>query len=52
MLALLDQGAYCEVLSTQFNAIPRPAVVLVDEGAVTLVKRRETLEDILIREQE
>ena len=52
VLALFDQGAYCEVLSTQFNAIPRPAVVLVADGATSLIKRRETLEDILIREQE
>ena len=52
VLALFDQGAYCEVLSTQFNAIPRPAVVLVDGGAVSLIKRRETLEDVLAREQE
>ena len=49
-LALLHQGAYCDTLSTQFNAFPRPAVVLLDRGTVTSIKRRETLDDICARE--
>ena len=35
---------------TQFNAFPRPAVVLADRGRHTVVKRRETLQDVLERE--
>lgn len=50
LLALFNQGAYCEVLSTQFNAIPRPAVVLVDGADARLVRRRETLADVVARE--
>ncbi|MEV0595431.1 diaminopimelate decarboxylase family protein [Nonomuraea cavernae] len=50
LVALLNQGAYCEVLSTQFNGFPRPAVVHLDDGDVRLVRRRETLADIWARE--
>ena len=50
VLAVLNQGAYCEAQSTQFNAFPRPAVVLADRGRHTVVKRRETLQDVLERE--
>ena len=49
-IAVLNQGAYCEAQSTQFNAFPRPAAVLVDRGRHALVKRRETLSDICGRE--
>jgi diaminopimelate decarboxylase len=50
VLVLLNQGAYCETESTQFNAFPRPEVVLLDEGTATVVKRRETLEDLSARD--
>lgn len=46
VLAVLHQGAYCETQSTQFNAFPRPEVVLVDNGSHEIVRRRETLEDV------
>lgn len=46
LVALLHQGAYCETESTQFNGFPRPEVVLLDRGRATVVKRRETLEDV------
>jgi diaminopimelate decarboxylase len=49
VLALLNQGAYAETMSTQMNGFPRPAVVLVDNGRAYLVKRRETIEDISSR---
>ena len=50
VLAVLNQGAYCETQSTQFNGFPRPPVLLVDGEDVTVVKRRETLEDVHARE--
>ena len=50
VLALLHQGAYCETESTQFNAFPRPEVVLVDDGRATVVKRRETIADVHMRD--
>jgi diaminopimelate decarboxylase len=51
VLAVLDQGAYCETESTQFNAFPRPEVVLLHEGDVRVARRRETFEDIVARDQ-
>jgi diaminopimelate decarboxylase len=50
LVAILDQGAYCETQSTQFNGFPRPAVVLADHGRETVVKRRETLADVHARD--
>lgn len=50
VLVLMNQGAYAEVTSTQFNAFPRPAVVMVEGDRSRLVRRRETLEDIVSRE--
>lgn len=50
LLAVLHQGAYCETESTQFNGFPRPEVVLVDDGRVDVVKRRETFDDIRARD--
>lgn len=50
VLVLLNQGAYCETESTQFGAFPRPEVVLLHDGAATVVKRRETLGDIAMRD--
>ncbi|WP_308797805.1 diaminopimelate decarboxylase family protein [Agromyces silvae] len=52
LLALLNQGAYAETTSTQFNGFPRPAVVMVDGDQAWLVRRREELADILAREVE
>ncbi|WP_433377754.1 diaminopimelate decarboxylase family protein [Streptosporangium sp. CA-115845] len=50
LVALLNHGAYCEVLSTQFNGFPRPAVVYLDGGDVRPARRRETLADVWERE--
>jgi diaminopimelate decarboxylase len=50
VLAVLDQGAYCETESTQFNAFPRPEVVLLDAGETRVVRRRETFEDVVARD--
>ena len=50
VLALLNQGAYCETESTQFNAFPRPEVVMLDRGQAFVVKRRETIEDVHARD--
>ncbi|WP_079168459.1 diaminopimelate decarboxylase family protein [Streptomyces colonosanans] len=50
VLVVLNQGAYSEMTSTQFNGIPRPAVAMVDGEAHRLVRRRETLSDITQRE--
>jgi diaminopimelate decarboxylase len=45
-LAFLDAGAYAETASTQYNAVPRPATVLVRADRSWLIKRRETDRDL------
>ena len=37
-------------MSSNYNGVPRPAVVLVADGAARLIVRRETIEDLLARE--
>ncbi len=49
LLALPTAGAYCLPMASNYNLVPRPAVVLVDEETVQLMERRETYEDILSR---
>ena len=47
MLALLDAGAYGMVLASNYNTRPRPAEVLVDGKSVRVIRRRETMDDLL-----
>ncbi len=51
LLALLDAGAYGMALSSNYNTRPRAAEVLVDGGKTKLVRRRETLADLLRAEK-
>jgi len=50
LLALLDAGAYGMALSSNYNTRPRPAEVLVDGAEAKLVRRRETMRDLLAAE--
>ena len=47
LLAILDAGAYGMVLASNYNTRPRPAEVLVDGKSVKLIRRRETVGDLL-----
>ncbi len=49
-IALLDTGAYDEPSASNFNAMPRPATVLVCRNQAEIVKRRETYDDVFRRE--
>ncbi|MGH2495097.1 MAG: diaminopimelate decarboxylase [Ktedonobacteraceae bacterium] len=49
LLALPVAGAYALPMSSNYNLVPRPAVILVDEGGAQLMERRETVEDLLRR---
>lgn len=46
ILVIEDAGAYSVSMSRQFM-MPRPPVVLLDNGKTSLIRRRETAEDIL-----
>ena len=40
-------GAYGHAMGSNYNRLPRPAVVFVADGAARLVVRRETYDDLL-----
>ncbi len=48
--AVLDAGAYGMSLSSNYNTRGRPAEVLVQDGAARLIRRRETVDDLLATE--
>jgi diaminopimelate decarboxylase len=50
LVAILDVGAYGFSMSSQYNGRPRCAELLVCDGAVDLIRSRESFED-LIRNQ-
>jgi diaminopimelate decarboxylase len=47
LLAVLNAGAYGFAMSSQYNARPRAAEVLVKHGKATLVREREQLNDLM-----
>ncbi|HEY3770769.1 MAG TPA: diaminopimelate decarboxylase [Candidatus Angelobacter sp.] len=49
-LCVLDAGAYGMSLASNYNSRPRAAEVLVDGSRVRLVRRRETIKDLLQEE--
>ncbi len=50
-LALLDAGAYGMSLSSNYNSRPRAAEVLVEGAGHRLIRRRETIRDLLATEK-
>jgi diaminopimelate decarboxylase len=47
LIAVAATGAYCRSMASNYNYLPRPPVVAVRDGAVTVLVRRETEEDLL-----
>jgi diaminopimelate decarboxylase len=47
LVALLDAGAYGMSLASNYNSRARAAEVMVEGGKARLVRRRETLEDLM-----
>ena len=47
ILAVKTVGAYGFVMSSNYNARPRACEVLIAEGGATLIRKRETYEDLL-----
>ena len=45
-VAVLTTGAYNYAMSSNYNRIPKPPVVMVSGGESYVAVRRETLEDI------
>ncbi len=47
ILAFHNAGAYGIMMASNYNSRPRPAEVLIKNGKAHLIRRRETLEDLL-----
>ena len=47
VLAVAATGAYTLAMSSNYNALPRPAAVLVANGEARVIRRRETIDDLL-----
>jgi diaminopimelate decarboxylase len=50
LLAVPATGAYCFSLSSNYNYLPRPAVIAVKAGVVKVLIRAETERDLLERD--
>jgi diaminopimelate decarboxylase len=50
-VAFLSSGAYGFSMSSTYNTRPRVAEILVDQGKVKLIRKRETLADLISHEQ-
>ena len=51
LVAVAATGAYCYVMSSSYNRLPRPAVVAVRDGRSRLLLRRETDDDLFRLEE-
>ena len=47
VLVVAATGAYSASMASNYNGVPRPAAVLVGAGETRLIRRRETVDDLL-----
>ncbi|MBO3744587.1 diaminopimelate decarboxylase [Streptosporangiaceae bacterium NEAU-GS5] len=47
LIAVAGTGAYCRSLASNYNYLPKPAVVAVSHGRSRVIVRRETEDDLL-----
>ena len=50
LLAVPATGAYTLAMSSNYNGVGRPAAILVGDGQAQLIRRRETVDDLLALE--
>ncbi len=50
VICLPAAGAYCLAMASNYNGMPRPEVLLVGDGKARVMRRRETLEDLIAAE--
>jgi diaminopimelate decarboxylase len=50
IIAVLSTGAYNYSMSSNYNRVPRPAMVLISGGKSRLAVRRQTFEDMMLSE--
>jgi diaminopimelate decarboxylase len=52
LVAIRDAGAYGSAMASNYNRRPLPAEVLVDAGAWRVIRRRQTIDDMMAMESE
>jgi diaminopimelate decarboxylase len=50
LFAVLDAGAYGSVMASNYNRRPMPAEALVANGSYSLIRRRQTIDDLVALE--
>lgn len=50
IIAVLTTGAYNYAMASNYNRIPKPAMVMIKDGKARLVVKRETYEDLMRNE--
>ena len=50
LVAVRDTGAYGSVMASNYNRRPLPAEVMVDGGRWRVIRRRQTVDDMLALE--
>ena len=51
LVAVLDTGAYGSVMASNYNRRVLPAEVLIEDGSWRVIKRRQTIEDMVALEE-
>ncbi len=52
LLAVMSAGAYGFVMASNYNSRPLPAEILVDGATARVVRRRQTLDDLIVGEMQ
>ena len=50
VIAVPAAGAYCLAMASNYNGMPRPEVLMLRDGKAQVMRRRETLDDLLTAE--
>jgi diaminopimelate decarboxylase len=50
VIALPAAGAYCLSMASNYNGMPRPEVLMLNDGEARVMRRRESLDDIIAAE--
>jgi diaminopimelate decarboxylase len=50
VIAVPATGAYCLAMASNYNGMPRPEVLILRDGEAHVMRRRETLDDLVAAE--
>ena len=50
LLAVPGTGAYSLAMASNYNSVPRPGAVLVEDGEARIIRRRESIDDLVAAE--